>query len=65
MSMSRPMHVKIKYPYNVLRTGLFKELNILSEWPDIPPAGCMFKNGSRNLQKFKNEPKNINFCLSL
>jgi hypothetical protein len=52
------MHVKIKYPYNVLRTVLFNELNILYEWPDITPAGCMFKNGSRNLQKSKNEPKN-------
>jgi hypothetical protein len=27
----------------------FKELDVLSEWPDIPPGGCMFKNGSRNL----------------
>jgi hypothetical protein len=63
--MSRLVHVKIKYPYNVLKTVLFKELNILSEWPDIPPGGCMSKNGSRNLQKSKNEQKNINLFLSL
>jgi hypothetical protein len=59
------MHVTSKYAYNVLRTGSLKELDVLSEWPDIPLEAICSKMAVETFKKSKNEQKNINFCLYL